>query len=121
MLRNGRTLALVVAVAIGASMLGLATSQAAVPTSVQLHLGSNGRYFDYGATRQNLTTGANSCAINSAEPVMHLTSTGSKSSPGLGSDGIGVKASPQGSNGTACSQIDGNESLTLTPGSALGG
>lgn len=121
MLRNGRTLAIVVAVALGAGVLGLVASEAAVPAAVRLHLGTDGRFFQFGTTTQTLTTGQNSCAINSAEPVMHLTSTGSHSAPGLGADSIGVKGSPNSSNGTACGQIDSAESLQLTPGTSLAG
>jgi VCBS repeat-containing protein len=124
MLRNGRTLAIVVAVtvALGAGIvgLGLVASQATVPAAVQLHLGTDGRYFQFGTTTQALTTSGNSCAINSAEPVMHLTSTGTHSSPGLGTDSIGVRGSSN-SNGTPCGQIDGTESLTLTPGTTIAG
>jgi hypothetical protein len=121
MLRSGRILAIVIAVALGASVLGLVTSSASVGTSVQLHLGSDGRYFQSGTTTQTLTTGNNSCLVNSAEPLMHLTSTGTHSSPGLNGTDLGVKGSASSGNGTPCGQVDSTESLTLTPGTSLTG
>ena len=121
MLRSGRVLAIVISVALGAGVYGLVTSGATGPSTVQLHLGSDGRYFQFGTTTQTFTTVHSSCVINSAEPVMHLTSTGSKSAPGLGADSLGVKGTPSSGNGTPCGQISGSESLTLTPGTSLGG
>ncbi len=97
----------------------LATAGGAAPSVVRLHLGSDGRFFQYGTTTQPLTTASNSCKINSAEPVMRLTSTGTQSAPGLGADAIGVKASPSSGNGTPCSQVDGTESLRLKPGTGI--
>ena len=115
-----RVLVVGIATLIVAFSVGLVASSAATPppTSVHLHLGSDGRFFQYGSTVQNLTTQSNSCAINSAEPVMHLTSTGSNSAPGLNGTDIGVK-SGSGANGSPCGQIDKTESLTLTPGTAI--
>src|SRR3954454_11787844 len=102
--------------------IGLVASSAAAPapTTARLHLGSNGRFFQYGTTTQNLTTQSSNCKINSAEPVMHLASTGAGSAPGLNDTDIGVRGSSS-SNGTPCGQVDGTESLTLTPGTALAG
>ena len=107
-----------VLVSAGAGVV-LATAGGAAPSVVRLHLGSDGRYFQYGTTTQSLTTASNSCKINSAEPVMHLTSTGTQSAPGLGADAIGVKGSQGSGNGTPCSQVDGTESLRLKPGSTI--
>ena len=42
----------------------------AAPNELRLHLGSDGRYFRYGSTTQNLTLAPNSCKINSAEPLI---------------------------------------------------
>ena len=103
----------------GAVGVALATAGSAAPSVVRLHLGSDGRYFQYGTTTQALTTASNSCKINSTEPVMRLTSTGTQSAPGLGSDSIGVKGSPNSGNGTPCSQVDGTESLRLKPGTGI--
>jgi VCBS repeat-containing protein len=90
------------------------------PSAVHLHLGSDGRYFKVGTTTQLLTTGNNSCAINSPQPVISLASTGTASSPGLGSDSIGVK-SKSGANGTPCGQVDSTESVQFKPGTTIGG
>jgi VCBS repeat-containing protein len=95
------------------------TSGGAEPSAVHLHLGSDGRYFKFGSTTQTLTTANNSCAISSAQTVMSLTSTGTASSPGLGSDSIGVK-SKSGANGTPCGQVDSTESVQLKPGTTMG-
>lgn len=116
--RSLRLALVTVLVTAGAGVV-LATAGGAAPSVVRLHLGSDGRYFQYGTTTQSLTTASSSCKINSAEPVMHLTSTGTQSGPGLGSDSIGVKGSPGSGNGTPCSQVDGTESLRLKPGTAI--
>lgn len=117
-----RALALLAAVAAlaGAMAVMMPTSGATAPTAVRLHLGSDGRYFAYGSTVQNLTTAKNGCQITSAEPVIDLSSTGAQSSPGLGADAIGVKASPSSGNGTPCTQVDQLETLKLARGTALG-
>ncbi|MDQ1385555.1 MAG: hypothetical protein QOG65_2934, partial [Actinomycetota bacterium] len=121
--RASRGLAVGIVVLITAFAVGLGASSAAPPqpTTVRLHLGSDGRFVQYGTTTQNLTTQSNSCKINSAEPVMHLTSTGSQSVPGLNGTDIGVKGSPSSGNGTPCGQVDSTEGLTLTPGTSLTG
>jgi VCBS repeat-containing protein len=121
MRRNVRTLAIILAVALGATTLGLVASDASVPAVVRIHLGTDGRYISYGSTTQPLTTPKNNCVINSAETVLALTSTGTQSKPGLGADSIGVKGTPSSGNGTPCGQIDSSESLTLTPGSSISG
>ncbi len=112
-------LALSTVLVTGAIGVALATAGSAAPSVVRLHLGSDGRFFQYGTTTQSLTTASNSCKVNSTEPVMHLTSTGTQSAPGLGPDAIGVKGSASSGNGTPCSQVDGTESLRLKPGAAI--
>lgn len=96
------------------------TSGASLPSAVRLHLGTDGDRFSYGATSQPLTVAKNGCQLTSAEPIIDLSSTPSQSSPGLVADGLGVKASRTGSNGTPCSQVDGAEALRLARGPALG-
>lgn len=121
---RSKRIRIVAAVALVAGAAGLAStigSAGAAPGVVRLHLGSDGRYFRFDSTTQTLTTASNNCKINSAEPVMKLTSTGSQSAPGLGADAIGVKGSPNSGNGTPCSQVDGTESLTLKPGTTMTG
>jgi VCBS repeat-containing protein len=93
---------------------------AAVPSAVRLHFANGAGSFSYGTTVQNLTTGKNSCVINSAQPVMVLSSSGTQSAPGLVPDGIGVKGAPSSGNGSPCGQVSSGEVLKLTPGSALG-
>jgi VCBS repeat-containing protein len=121
MTRTHRVLVLALAVLMFGFTVGLVASGATTPApaAVHLHLGSDGHYFSFGSTTQNLTTASNSCAINSAEPVMHLTSTPTHSAPGLVGNYLGVKNSSSGSNGTPCGQIDNGESLTLTPGTSI--
>jgi VCBS repeat-containing protein len=104
---------------IGAMGVIAVASGGAAPSAVHLHLGSDGRYFQLGSTTQTLTTSNNSCQINSAEPVIDLSSSGTQSAPGLGSDSIGVK-SKSGANGTPCGQVDGAETLQLKPGTSIG-
>jgi VCBS repeat-containing protein len=116
-----RIAAAVVLVAGAAGIAGTIMSASAAPGVVRLHLGSNGKYFQIGSTTQPLTTASNNCKINSAEPVMKLTSTGTQSAPGLGTDSIGVKGAPSSGNGTPCAQVDSAESLQLKPGSTITG
>ncbi len=92
----------------------------AAQEQIRLHLGSDGQYFSFGSTTQTLTTGKNTCKINSAEPLIDLSSPGN-TAPGLGPDSsIGVRSN-SGGNGTPCSQVDASEALTLSPGSQLAG
>lgn len=118
--RRSRIVAAMVLVAGAAGFAAVAGSAGAAPSVVRLHLGSDGRSFKVGATTQTLTTANNSCAINSAEPVIDLSATGTQASPGLGADSIGVK-SKSGANGTPCGQVDSLESLQLKPGTTLAG
>lgn len=106
---------------IGALAVTIPSSGAAAPAEVRLHLGADGQYFEYGTTRQHLTTAKNGCQITSAEPLVDLSSSGHQSSPGLGPDGIGVKASPSSGNGSPCSQVESAETLRLQPGTSLAG
>ncbi|MGZ6907102.1 MAG: cadherin-like domain-containing protein [Acidimicrobiia bacterium] len=119
MIRNKRLqlLAAMVLVLGGMGLVATATG-GAPPSAVHLHLGSNGRYFQFGSTTQTLTTANNSCQVNSASPVMALTASGSQASPGLGADSIGVK-SKSGANGTPCGQVDSSEGLILKPGTGI--
>lgn len=111
--------ALLLAATAGGVMVGI-TSSGAAPSELHLHLGSDGRYFRYGSTTQTLTTASNSCKINSAEPLIDLSSLGS-TAPGIGPDNsIGVRSN-QGGNGTPCSQVDPAESLSMKPGTAMTG
>lgn len=115
-----KRLRMVVAMAVVAAAAGFVAIQSAdaAPGVIRLHLGSNGRYFQFGSTTQSLTTFSNNCKISSAEPVIHLSSTGGQSAPGLGADAIGVKGTPSSGNGIPCSQVDSAESLTMRPGSS---
>jgi hypothetical protein len=118
-----RLMAVVTSIGVIASLSVIATQSeaGAAPQTVRLHLGSDYKAFVSGSTTQTLTTARNSCAINSAEPLIDLSSTGNQSSPGLVVDGIGVKGTPSSGNGSPCSQTDATESLTLRPGSELAG
>lgn len=79
------------------------------PDVVRLHLGSDGQRFSFGTTTQALTVGKNSSALNSAEPLIDLSSSGAQSAPGLANYGIGVKESPSSGNGSPCAQVAGTE------------
>lgn len=115
-----RVLAALMLVATAAGVMVAVTTSGAAPNELRLHLGSDGRYFQYGSTTQNLTLASNSCRINSAEPLIDLASNGS-TAPGLGPDNsMGVRSN-QGGNGTPCSQVDTTESLTLKPGTSMTG
>ena len=113
----------ITAIGLTASLSVIATQSeaGAAPQTIRLHLGSDYKAFVSGSTTQTLTTSRNSCAINSAEPLIDLSSTGTQSSPGLVVDGLGVKGSPSSGNGSPCSQTDSTESLVLRPGTALSG
>ena len=115
-----RVLAALMLVATAAGVMVAVTTSGAAPNELRLHLGSDGRYFQYGSTTQNLTLASNSCRITSAEPLIDLASNGS-TAPGLGPDNsMGVRGN-QGGNGTPCSQVDTTESLTLKPGTSMTG
>lgn len=118
---KSKKLAVLVASAMVATLAGFVFTlgASAAPATVRLHLGTDGKYFQYGSTTQNLTTAAGTCKINSPSSVMALSSTPSSSAPGLGTDGIGVRSGS--SNGSPCQQVDPSESLTLKPGTALAG
>lgn len=118
---KSKKLAVLVATAIVATVGGFVFTMgaSAAPATVRLHLGTDGKFFEFGSTRQNLTTASGTCKINSATPVMALGATPSSSSPGLVADAIGVKSGS--SNGTPCGQIDPYETLKLTPGANLAG
>lgn len=114
-----------VACAVSAAAIGIVVLPAlganAAPEVVRLHLGSDARLFSSGATQQPITVMRNSCAINSAEPLIDLSSVGNQSAPGFVADGIGVKASPSSGNGTPCAQVDNLEVLRIKPGTSLPG
>lgn len=81
--------------------------------------------FEYGdLDPQVLGLERNTCAIadpsgSETETILNLTSNGGD--PGLNDDSIGVRANGKNANGTPCSQIDAEESLTITPGNQLEG
>lgn len=81
--------------------------------------------FEYsGLPSQNLGFDGNTCKIDdpaggTTDTILNLSSTGG--APGLNDNSIGVRANGKNANGTPCSQIDGNESLTITPGNQLSG
>jgi hypothetical protein len=91
----------------------------AAPNEVRLHLGTDATRFVYGSTVQNITVNKNNCAINSAEPLIDLSSAPNRSDPGLANYGLGVRLSPSSGNGTPCAQVDRAEALTLRPGTML--
>jgi VCBS repeat-containing protein len=102
----------------------LPTLADAPPTFVRLNVGTDGRYFEYGSTRQDLVPVKSGCQLTDASregPVVALSSTPDRSDPGVGAGGLGVKQSPSSGNGTPCSQVDSVETLTIAGGSALGG
>ena len=113
------TLAAVSTVAI--SVTSWLSASAADTSAVHLHLGTDAQRFTYGSTVQNITVAKNSYAINSAEPLIKLTSsaTGGKSSPGLADYALGVRESPSSGNGSPCAQVAGSEVLTLQPGTQI--
>lgn len=123
--RRRRALALLSAAA------GLAATVAVVlptladpaPSFVSLHLDDDGRYFDYGGTKQHLVPAPNGCQLTNASRsgLVDLSSTPSGSDPGVGPDGLGVKRSKSSGNGSPCAQVDSQEKLTLGSGSTLGG
>jgi hypothetical protein len=110
-----------VALAASLSVIGMQSQASAAPDVVRLHLGTDFQAFTYGSTTQTLTTGKNSCAINSAEPLIDLSAGGGQQAPGLSNASIGVKASRSSSNGTPCGQVDPAEALFIRPGASLGG
>lgn len=78
------------------------------PDAVRLHLGTDGEYFEYEDTQQELTS--TRCEINETDgPVMALDAS---RKVGLNSFGIGVKSG--GAQGTPCGRVDATESLTLS-------
>jgi VCBS repeat-containing protein len=107
-----------VVVAVGAMGVVAMSSGGAEPSAVHLHLGSDGRYVKFGSTTQTLSTSSNSCALSTTPTLLNVTSTGTASSPGLGTDSIGVK-SKSGANGTPCGQVDSTESVTIKPGTSI--
>ena len=118
------------AAAVAGAFVGLAAaigvmvvpSSAEVPSAVRLHMASDGRYFAYGNTTQELLPAKNGCQITSAEPVINLDApTPNTANPVLGADGIGVKQSNSSGNGSPCSQVAGPETLKLSGGTALDG
>ena len=116
--RRGRAISTLTTLCVVAVLLVIPASGATVPSSIRLHLGADGRYFQYGTVRQDLLPAKSGCQITSSEPVVDLISSGATNSePGLGADSLGVKYSKSSSNGTPCSQVDSVETLTLGHGS----
>ena len=81
--------------------------------------------FEYsGLDSQILGFDGNTCKIadpagGTTDTILNLSSTGG--APGLNDNSIGVRANGRNANGTPCSQIDGAEALTITPGNQLTG
>lgn len=75
--------------------------------ALRLHLGTDGQYFEYGETKQNLT--ATRCEINELNGL--LVVLGANRKVGIDSHGIGVKSG--GAQGTPCGRVDTTESLSL--------
>ena len=121
-MRSTRLISIMVATSLAAAA-GIATmtwiGASAANDVVRLHLGTDARYFSLGTVTQPITVGKNSCAINSAEPLIDLSSGGNQSAPGYADLGLGVKGSPSSGNGSPCAQIDPAEVLTLRPGTNL--
>ena len=121
-MRSTRLISIMVATSLAAAA-GVATmtwiGASAAHEVVRLHLGTDARYFSLGTVTQPITVGKNSCAINSAEPLIDLSSGGNQSAPGYADLGLGVKGSPSSGNGSPCAQIDPTEVLTLRPGTTL--
>lgn len=121
-MRGKRIIGLMVGTSMAAAMTvaGATWLQAsAVPNVVRLHLGTDAQQFSLGTTVQPLTVGKSSCAINSLEPLIDLSSSGNQSAPGLANYGLGVKGSPSSGNGSPCAQVEPTEKLTLKPGTGL--
>ena len=122
-MRSTRLISIMVATSLAAAA-GVATmtwiGASAAHEVVRLHLGTDAVRFSLGTVTQPITVGKNSCAINSLEPLIDLSSTsgGSNSNPGLANYGLGVKASPSSGNGSPCAQVDSLEALTLRPGTS---
>ena len=74
-----------------------------------------------GLTDQTVTTATNGCQITNGGPGSIMTTAATGGVPGLNDLSIGVKANGRNANGTPCSQVDGAETLTLTPGAELSG
>ena len=74
-----------------------------------------------GLADQTVTTASNGCQITNAGPGTIMTAASTGGVPGLNDLSIGVKANGRNANGTPCSQVDGAETLTMTPGSLLAG
>ena len=121
-MRSTRLISIMVATSLAAAA-GVATmtwiGASAAHEVVRLHLGTDARYFSLGTVTQPITVGKNNCAINSAEPLIDLSSGGNQSAPGYADLGLGVKGSPSSGNGSPCAQIDPTEVLTLRPGTTL--
>ncbi len=121
-MRSTRLISIMVATSLAAAA-GVATmtwiGASAAHEVVRLHLGTDARQFSLGTATQPITVGKNSCAINSAEPLIDLSSGGNQSAPGYADLGLGVKGSPSSGNGSPCAQIDPAEVLTLRPGTNL--
>ncbi len=116
-----RTVSLV-AFALAASLVVLAPALGNTADDVvRLHLGSNGQNFTYGSSTQNLTLQRNTCIINSAEPLIDLSSVPTGTVPGLSQYALGVRSSGSSANGTPCSQTDSAETLKMTAGTSLAG
>jgi hypothetical protein len=75
--------------------------------------------FVYNEQVQALTIGKNSCLFSTDSSLIAVTSTGGQ--PGIASASMGVRSAGANANGTPCSQVDGFEALTFTPGTSLAG
>jgi VCBS repeat-containing protein len=87
------------------------------PDALRLHLGTDGQYFEYGATTQALNTSR--CEIDEFSRSGSLVDVPRRT--GLDSLGLGYKSG--GSQGTPCGRVDTNEALDIAihPGGPLGG
>jgi VCBS repeat-containing protein len=110
--RRRRLVALIGAVAVVGSLLVVVPALGdAPPDAVRLHLGTDGQYFEYGSTRQNLTS--TRCEVNELSgPLVALGAEPGGRKVGLNSYGIGVKTG--GSQGTPCGRVDTSERLVLS-------
>ncbi len=122
-MRSTRLISIMVATSLAAAA-GVVTTTlvaSAAPSYVRLHLGTDALRFSLGSATQPITVGKNSCAINSPETLIDLSSVGNQPAPGLSNYGLGIKGSPSSGNGSPCAQVDPAERLIMKPGTNLPG
>jgi hypothetical protein len=123
--KQSRLFALVGSVAVAVALLAVipALGQTTPEEYVSFSAGAGQAQFAYNTTTQEVKT-RNGCQLDTAIPQTLMAVAaggGSNRLPGLFSDSLGVKSPGSNANGTPCSQVDGNETLILQPGTSLAG